>query len=42
MAGSFHVVILPEKMFARTVPSSLRLLTFGRLYVTAIGPIRIG
>ena len=25
-----------------TVASSLRLLTSGRLYVTAIGPIRIG
>src|SRR5215475_6713194 len=32
IAGLFQVVMVPWKMFAMTVGSSLRLLTFGRLY----------
>src|SRR5271165_5434028 len=40
--GSFQVVTLPWKMFAMTAASSFRLLTPDRLYVTAIGPSRMG
>src|SRR5215469_5258587 len=42
IAGSFHFVILPWKMFAITVASSFRLLTPDRLYATEIGPSRMG
>src|SRR3974377_1238169 len=42
IAGSFHLVILPWKMFARTVASSFRLLTPDRLYETVIGPRKTG
>src|SRR5580700_6809635 len=42
IAGSFQVVILPEKMPARTVASSFRPVTPDRLYAIAIGPIWTG
>ena len=42
IAGSFHLVILPWKMFAMTVGLSLRLLTPGRLYDIVIGPMMTG
>src|SRR5579859_1951469 len=42
IAGSFHLVILPWKMFAMTVGLSLRLLTPGRLYDIVIGPMTTG
>ena len=42
MAGSFHFVILPWKMFAMVVGSSFRLLTPDRLYDIVIGPSMIG
>src|SRR3974377_2195896 len=42
IAGSFHLVILAWKMFARTVASSFRLLTPDRLYEIVIGPITTG
>src|ERR1700691_4127668 len=39
MAGSFHVLIWPWKIFAIVVGSSLRLLTPDRLYAIVIGPM---
>src|SRR4029077_19590741 len=42
IAGSFQVLILPEKMPAIVVASSFRLLTPDRLYETVMGAIRIG
>src|SRR5260370_6333662 len=42
MAGSFHLVILPWKMFAMTVAESFRLLTPDRLYAIVIGPMMTG
>ena len=42
MAGSFHLVILPSKMFAMTVGVSFRLLTPDRLYAIVIGPMMTG
>src|SRR5580700_1833563 len=42
MAGSFHLVILPSKMFAMTVGVSFRLLTPVRLYAIVIGPMMTG
>src|ERR1700752_414787 len=39
MAGSFHVLIWPWKIFALTVGSSFRLLTPDRLYAIVIGPM---
>src|SRR4029077_14109079 len=42
MAGSFHLVILPSKMFAMTVGLSFRLLTPVRLYAIVIGPMMTG
>src|SRR5579859_597375 len=42
IAGSFHFVILPWKMFAMTVGVSFRLLTPGRLYEIVIGPMITG
>src|SRR5579859_4107830 len=42
MAGSFHLVILPWKMFAMTVGESFRLLTPDRLYAIVIGPMMTG
>src|SRR6516162_2156871 len=42
IAGSFQVVILPEKMLAITGPSSFRLLTPDRLYESVMGPITTG
>src|ERR1700730_5689264 len=42
MAGSFHLVILPWKMFAMTVGLSFRLLTPDRLYAIVIGPMMTG
>src|SRR4051812_16030230 len=40
--GSFQVLIVPEKMPARTSGESLRLCTPGRLYVKTIAPAVIG
>src|SRR5580704_7042537 len=40
IAGSFQVLILPEKMPAIVVGSSFRLLTPDRLYETVMGAIR--
>ena len=42
IAGSFQVLILPEKMSAMVGADSFRLLTPDRLYETVIGAIRIG
>src|ERR1700733_10916835 len=42
IAGSFQVVILPEKIPARTVASSFRSVTPDTLYAMAIGPICTG
>src|SRR6266516_1509554 len=42
MAGSFQVLILPEKMPAMVAGDSFRLLTPDRLYETVIGAIRMG
>ena len=42
IAGSFQVLILPEKMPAMVGPDSFRLLTPDRLYETVIGAIRMG
>src|SRR3974377_679137 len=42
IAGSFHLVILPWKMFARTVASSFMFETPDRLYAIAIGPRKTG
>src|SRR6185436_4161454 len=42
MAGSFHFVILPWKMFASVGPSSWSLSTPDRLYATAIGLMTTG
>src|SRR5215471_18777309 len=42
IAGSFQVLILPEKMPAITGASSFRLLTPDRLYDIVIGPITTG
>src|SRR5262245_57023983 len=42
MAGSFHVVILTEKILASVGPLSFRLSTPDRLYETVIGPATVG
>src|SRR5581483_3403031 len=42
IAGSFHFVMSPWKIFAMTVGSSFRLLTPDRLYDRVIGPITTG
>src|SRR6187549_1892107 len=42
IAGSFHLVILPEKILASVGASIWRPSTPSRLYTTAIGPITIG
>src|ERR1700730_6209625 len=42
IAGSFHLVILPWKMFAMVGASSFRLLTPDRLYDIVIGPSMTG
>src|SRR5205085_518169 len=42
IAGSFHFVTVPAKIFASTSGVTVRLLTPGTLYATAIGPITIG
>src|ERR1035438_1237729 len=42
IAGSFHVLIVPWKMFAMASADSFRLLTPDRLYETVIGPITTG
>src|SRR6266566_3872957 len=42
MAGSFQVLILPEKMPAMVAGDSLRLLTPDRLYAIVIGPMMTG
>src|SRR3954452_10894196 len=42
IAGSFHLVILPEKILASVGASSCRPSTPSTLYTTAIGPITIG
>src|SRR6185437_6196802 len=42
IAGSFQVVILPEKIFASVGASSFRPVTPCRLYAIAIGPIWTG
>ena len=42
IAGSFHLVILPEKICAIVGADSCRLVTPLRWYATAIGPTTIG
>src|SRR5689334_19369037 len=42
MAGSFQVLILPEKMPAMVAGDSFRLLTPDRLYAIEIGPTMTG
>ena len=42
IAGSFHLVILPWKMFAMTVGVSFRLVMPVRLYAIVMGPMMTG
>src|SRR5579863_10623391 len=42
IAGSFQVLIWPEKIFAMVTGSSFRLLTPDRLYAIVIGPMMTG
>src|ERR1700747_3223883 len=42
IAGSFHFLILPWKMFAMVCASSFRLLTPDRLYDIVMGPSMTG